>query len=295
MSLVATLSGGPAGWRKPWSPWLPIVVGFTALYLPVYWQAAGTLWQADEHAHAPLVLALAAWIAWCRRAEWSALPFRSSSFAWSALSIGLVLFVGGRALDSSLLLFAAQPIIVAAALLSLKGRAGLRSVWFAVAYLLFAVPLPSWLVDAATGPLKQWISVIAETVLHTLGYPIARSGVIISIGQYEMLVADACSGLHSMVALAALGTLFMYLKHRHGGLHNALMLLGILPIAFAANVMRVMLLVLVTYHFGDAAGQGFLHGFAGFLLMLTALCVFFALDIVLISILPPRRSANRPS
>jgi len=144
------------------------------------------------------------------------------------------------------------------------------------------VPLPSTLVDALTGPLKQWISDLVENILYAFGYPIARSGVILSIGQYQLLVADACSGLHSMFSLSALGTLFMYMMARKSTLHNAVMLASILPIAFAANVIRVIVLVLVTYYLGDEAGQGFLHGAAGMVLMIAALVCFFALDGLLV-------------
>ena len=145
------------------------------------------------------------------------------------------------------------------------------------------IPLPGILVDAITGPLKQWISVIVVELLYRVGYPISRNGVILTIGQYQMLVADACSGLHSMYSLSALGTLFMYIMARRSKLHNAIMLASILPIAFAANIVRVIVLVLITYHFGDEAGQGFLHGAAGIVLMLVALAV----------LLRPRRVAGR--
>jgi Transmembrane exosortase (Exosortase_EpsH). len=104
---------------------------------------------------------------------------------------------------------------------------------------------------------------------------------VLTIGQYQMLVADACSGLHSMYSLSALGTLFMYIMARRSKLHNAIMLASILPIAFAANIVRVIALVLITYHFGDEAGQGFLHGAAGIVLMLVALVCFFGLDALL--------------
>ena len=106
-----------------------------------------------------------------------------------------------------------------------------------------------------------------------------------------MLVADACSGLHSMYSLTALGTLFMYIMGRTSRLHNALMLVSILPIAFVANIVRVMALVLITYHLGDEAGQGFLHGTAGIVLMLVALAFFFALDALLGRLLRPRSTA----
>src|SRR5699024_5357964 len=118
-------------------------------------------------------------------------------------------------------------------------------------------------------------------LLYDVGYPISRNGVVLTIGQYQLLVADACSGLHSMYSLSALGTLFMYIMARPSKLHNAIMLASILPIAFLANIVRVIALVLITYHLGDGAGQGFLHGAAGMVLMLVALVGFFALDALL--------------
>jgi exosortase len=147
------------------------------------------------------------------------------------------------------------------------------------------IPLPGTLVDDVTGPLKQWISRIVVDALYAVGYPISRNGVVLEIGQYQMLVADACSGLHSMYSLAALGTLFMFIMRRRGLLHNGIMLASILPIAFVANLVRVMALVLITYHLGDEAGQGFLHGAAGMVLMMVALVSFFALDRLLERIL----------
>jgi exosortase/archaeosortase family protein len=97
-----------------------------------------------------------------------------------------------------------------------------------------------------------------------------------------------------MFSLAALGTLFMYIMRRPSKLHNAIMLASILPIAFIANMCRVIVLVLVTYHLGDEAGQGFLHGAAGFVLMLVALAAFFALD-ALLSLVLKSRDVDRRS
>jgi len=151
------------------------------------------------------------------------------------------------------------------------------------------IPLPSILVDAITGSLKGLIANIVESLLYLIGYPIARSGVILSIGPYQLQVADACSGLHSMFSLSALGTLFMYVMGRKSRLHTAIMLAAILPIAFVANIIRVITLVLVTYYLGDEAGQGFLHGAAGMVLMLVALLFFFMLDTLLDKVLKRRK------
>ncbi|MCZ7562780.1 MAG: exosortase [Burkholderiales bacterium] len=164
--------------------------------------------------------------------------------------------------------------------------------WFPLLFLVFMVPLPGVIVDAITGPLKQNVSLIAENLLYWTGYPVARTGVVLSVGPYQLLVADACSGLNSMYSLSALGGLYLYLMQYQSRWRNAILLGAILPIAFAANVIRVMILVLVTYHFGDAAGQGFLHGFAGMILFVIALVLLFVLDAVL-GLFPALRTAGR--
>jgi exosortase/archaeosortase family protein len=113
---------------------------------------------------------------------------------------------------------------------------------------------------------------------------------MITVGQYELLVADACSGLNSMFSLAALGALFIHIMGRASRLHTILLVLSIVPIAFVANIVRVISLVLITYHFGDAAGQGFLHGAAGIALMIGALAMLILLHRLLELALPEPRN-----
>ncbi|HUP08738.1 MAG TPA: exosortase B [Caldimonas sp.] len=258
------------------------LAGFLAMMGPVYWWAANTIWQSDDHAHGAIVLAVVVWLFWTLRHRLVAVERQPAPVLGSVLfGFGLFVYFVGRMFDISILEMGSQIPVIAGGLLLLKGPAALRVAWFPIFYLIFMIPLPGVLVDAITGPLKQWISTIVVNLLYAVGYPIAQSGVIISIGQYQLLVADACSGLHSMFSLAALGTLFMYIMDRKSRLHNAIMLASIIPIAFIANICRVVILVLVTYYLGDAAGQGFLHGTAGFVLMAVALVIFFALDALL--------------
>jgi exosortase B len=265
-----------------------VLAGFAAMFVPVYWWAANGIWQSDEQAHGALILLVMLWLFWGLRHKIAAVAAQPApGWGWPLFVLGLLIYFVGRVFDISILEFGAQPFVAAGILLLIKGRAAVRIAWFALVYFVFMIPLPGILVDAITGPLKQWISAIVVELLYDVGYPISRSGVILSIGQYEMLVADACSGLHSMYSLSALGTLFMYIMSRKSVVHNAIMLASILPIAFVANVVRVIVLVLITYHFGDAAGQGFLHGTAGMVLMLVALVFFFALDAMLARLLPP--------
>lgn len=265
-------------------PWLIALVAFVAIYSPVYWAAAEGIWQTDENRHGPLVAAVVVWLFWSLRERIAqAANAPSPWLGWPVFIIGLLSYIVGRVFDISSIEFGSQVLVVAGLLLLIKGPAALRVAAFAVVYLVFLVPLPATFVDAVTGPLKQWISVIVQNILFTLGYPIANTGVILTIGQYQLMVADACSGLNSMFSLSALGTLFMYLMARKSVVHNLIMLAAILPIAFAANIVRVIFLVLLTYHFGDEAGQGFLHGAAGIALMAVALFFFVLLDAILAS------------
>lgn len=271
------------------APWLLALGGFAVMYAPTYWHAAEVLWPKDDLSHGPIILVVAIWLFWQVRGRIADAPLQPApALGWPLFVVGLLLYCFGRVFSVSSVEFASQMFVVAGGLLLLKGRGALQAAWFAVLYLIFMVPLPGTLVDALTGPLKQWISLIVVELLHAVGYPIARAGVTISIGPYQLLVADACSGLNSMFSLTAIGALFMYVMGRRSRLYNVIMIASILPIAFAANIVRVITLVLVTYHLGDEAGQGFLHGAAGIVLMVAALGIFFALDAVLGMVLERR-------
>lgn len=143
------------------------------------------------------------------------------------------------------------------------------------------IPLPGVLVDAVTLPMKIAVSYVAEDILYFFNYPISRTGVILQIGQYQLLVADACAGLHTLISLEALGLLYLNIVKHDSLLRNIALATLIIPISFTANVIRVIVLTLVTYYFGDAAGQGFIHGFAGILLFVVALILIISVDSLL--------------
>jgi exosortase len=140
--------------------------------------------------------------------------------------------------------------------------------------------------------MKAFVSEAAENLLYAFGYPIARNGVMIMIGPYQLLVADACAGLNSIYTLSAVGLLYLHLTRFSNRIRTGILLASIVPIAILANVARVAILALVTYHFGDEVGQGFVHGLAGIVLFVIALLLFLALDGVL-QLLPFGRAAPR--
>ena len=266
-------------------PVLPVAVGLCVLYGPIYVQLAQTLWRNEINSHAPLIAAVVTALLWAMRHDLSALPpSRNFLSGIGVLVMGLLLAVTGVLNDFPLLSMASQIPVLAGIMLILFGGAGVRRAWFPLLFLVFMVPLPGIMIDTLTGQLKELLSAISVDLLHTFGYPVARSGVVIVVGQYQLLMADACSGLHSVVALAALGVLYVHLtmgggsernwRHRS---HAALMLAAIIPIALSANLLRVLLLALTTYHLGDAVGRNW-HETMGVLVFLAELGMLALLD-----------------
>ncbi len=256
-----------------------MLLGLACLYGPTTVELVTQVWVRDEQGHGPIILAVFLWLLWGKRDEFAGLvprprPVLGSSF----LVLGLLIYIIGR--SQAVLMFEVGSLIpiLIGLLLMLKGPAALRLYWFPLFFLIFMVPLPATLVVTVTTPLKTAVSSVASNLLYALGYPIGRSGVILTVGPYQLLVADACAGLNSMFTLEALGLLYMNLMQYKSPVRNVLLALLIVPISFVANVVRVSILVLVTYHFGDEAGQGFVHGFAGMVLFLVALCLILMVD-----------------
>jgi len=280
--LSSALDAKPARGGAVWLEWPPVIAGLLVLYVPTFYDLATTLWQQDDYAHGPIILAVIVWLIWQQREALLVVPVNTAPVpGFGLLVFGVLLYAVGRSQDIIMFEVGALAPILAGVLLVARGWAGVRALWFPLLFIVFLVPLPGFFVDALTMPLKQNVSAVAEQLLYAAGYPIARNGVVLTIGQYQLLVADACSGLNTMFSLSALGLLYLHLMRYQSWLHNGLILASILPIAFCANIVRVLILVLITYYFGDAAGQGFAHGFAGMLLFVIALLILFGFDALL--------------
>lgn len=273
---------------------LALLIGsFALLYVPTYQYLASTYWATDEQGHGPIILALSFWLLYAARHELAAVPASPRPWlAWPVLALSLLVYAAGRSQDISIFAVGSQIGVLVAFLLLFKGTRGLRLVWFPLFFMLFMVPLPEALVAAVTSPLKSAVSAVASSLLYYLGYPVGRSGVIMTVGPYQLLVADACAGLNSMFTLEALGMLYMNLMKYTNPVRNITLAICLVPTAFVANIVRVMVLVLVTYHFGDEAGQGFVHGFAGMVLFMVALVLMLVLDKFLALFIPAHRKQD---
>jgi exosortase B len=276
-------TGQPEGWRNRLLIWLPIITGLIVLYLPSLVDLLRGLWSTDQYAHGPIVLGIACWLIYRKwPGMWRASEGQSTSAAgWPIFLLGLLLYIIGRSQDILLFEIGSAIWLLASLLLLMRGSAALKMQWFPLFFMLFMIPLPGAIVDTLTMPMKMAVSYVAENILFWANYPIARTGVILQIGQYKLLVADACAGLHTLFTLEALGLLYLNIIRHDSLVRNISLAILVVPISFTANVIRVMVLTLITYHFGDEAGQGFLHGFAGMVLFLSALLLIIGADSLL--------------
>jgi len=256
-----------------------LALGLAALILPTMFQVARFSWSTEQGGHGPLVLATGGWLLW-RELQAGNAERRPGHLLPGALAIAgcLIIFVLARITGVlEIEAFAMYGALIATAYL-LFGGALIRSIWFPLVYLAFTLPPPDTVVAAITQPIKIEISQLTVSLLHALGYPVASSGVMIYIGQYELLVAAACAGLNSIVTLGALCLFYVYLRHRSNFTAFLVISVAAIPIAMFSNFIRVLALVLITYYFGESAAQGFVHDFAGLLMFAVALLTVFGVD-----------------
>lgn len=242
------------------------------------------LWNQDEHSHGPVMLCLSLWLLWTRWREYEG-PTNGQApgtwLSWIMFLIGVLLFVPGRALGIIYFeVFAFIPMMIG--IVALIGGYGLlNKVKFPLFFLIFMVPIPGFVLDPISHFVKLHISATVADILWRFGYPIGHTGVVLTIGPYQLLVADACAGMRTLFMLEAMGIFYLNVVKHTSLLRNVVLGILIVPISFVANMLRVLFLALITYHFGDEVGQGYLHGFAGLVLFVIALMLTISIDGVL--------------
>lgn len=256
-----------------------LLVLFLAISIPTFYRLGIQVWSRDIGAHGPIVLATGLWLLWRKMPAMSA----EASPGFLPLTIlgvvvSLPIYVFGRAYD---IISMEAAGLYGFAISLLHDRFGVRVLlrnWFPLLYLGLLLPLPGWVIDEFTAPLKLLVSVLSFAIVEPLGIPIMREGVTMTVGPYQLLVEDACSGLNSLIGLVAITLFYIYLLRDAGWRYSLFLLCLIIPVAIIANVFRIVTLILLTYYFGDAVGQGFLHVTAGLFLFAIALLLMFAID-----------------
>jgi exosortase len=257
----------------------PLFAGMVLLLIPTMFGIATQSWTGESGVHGPIVLATGIWL-FARR--WKELLAIQQPGHWGlvlALLIpSLLVYTFGRAFGFLALEALALGGVFIAIFYSWFGLDALKRMWFPVLYMAFVVPIPGWILTLITAPMKEYVSLSATWLLGKAGYPIIREGVTLYVAHYQLLVEDACAGLNSLISLTAISLFYIYILHNASWRYALFLMLWIVPVALLANLVRVIILVLITYHWGNAAAQGFLHSTAGLVMFATALIGIFAVD-----------------
>lgn len=260
-----------------------LIVSVLGAYAPTIKSLIDGPWQTEQEGHGPLIIAACLWLVWQSRAKLQAVEIAPAPLTgWPILIAGLIVMFLAR-LQQGLVTFetfSIIPVIIGCTLI-VAGWPALRVLAFPIAFSLFAVPMPDWIVDAATVPLKVFISNMVTRILYAAGYPIAQNGVMIMIGSYQLLVKDACSGMNSIFALSAIGVFYAYAFRWSEKIRSLILLASIVPITIIANFIRVLVLVLIAYYAGPDVLEGTVHDLTGISLFVVALALLFLLDSLL--------------
>jgi exosortase D (VPLPA-CTERM-specific) len=257
---------------------LALVAGLAASLALLYWGVLAKLvadWSADEnYSHGFLVAPLAVWIAWRARA-FEGVPSRAATWAGAAVVAAstMVLLAGLLGAELFLTRFALLATLAGSALV-LGGSSSLRASAFALLLLFLTIPVPAILLNQVTFPLQLLASQFGEFVLSVLQIPVLREGNVIILANTTLEIAEACSGIRSLVSLLTLALVWGYFAGMSGRA-RALLVVAACPIAIAANGLRVAGTGVAAHYAGAAAAEGFLHTFSGWLVFVVACALLF--------------------
>jgi exosortase len=267
--LVASGSVWPGAWQ----------VGFlAALLLWLYLPTLGRLvaqWRHDPNfSHGFFVPVFAAFVLWQERSRLSAIVPRPSWAGLFFVAVGLAVLVIGQ-LGAELFLSRVSLLIVLAGLVILfLGWKFFRAVLFPWAFLLLMIPIPTIVFNQITFPLQILASKVASATLPSLGVPVLREGNVITLGEMSLEVADACSGIRSLMSLATLAVIYGYLTERTNS-RRILLALASVPIAVLANGLRIVITGLLVHYWDPEKALGFFHEFQGWLVFVASLGMLY--------------------
>lgn len=243
-------------------------------------------WSTDDnYSHGFLVVPVALYLAWERKDALAAAPARPSALGLVVVA-GSLLVLGAGMLGAELFLTRVAIVgVLVGAVLFVWGWTHLRLLAFPLAFLLLMIPLPAIVFNQIALPLQLLASRVGEAGLRLVGVPVLREGNLMVLASTTLEVAEACSGIRSLVSLLTLGIVYGYFMDSRAWV-RWLLALATVPIAVFTNGLRVAGTGVAAHYYGPDAAEGFLHSFSGWLVFVSALALLFALREVLNKVAP---------
>jgi exosortase len=271
---LSTLAASPA---RRLNFWLVVILALAtgALYAPVLVRLSQDWWSDPDYGHGMLVPIFSGYVIWQGLSSYRSLPWRPARLGLFVIFVALALLAAGLFGAELFLSRVSFLVLVAGSVLALAGRPLLSAVRFPLLYLLFMIPLPRIIYNQITFPLQLFTSRLAADCLRLAGIAVLREGNLVFVPHYSLEVAQACSGIRSLLSLVALAVAYGYLAETRLWVRLALAILMV-PMAIFCNGLRVFGSGFLGNSFGPELAEGFFHAFSGWLIFLTAAFLMLA-------------------
>lgn len=284
------------------SPWWGRLLGLVlagllaALYGPVVTRLWSDWMHDANYAHGILVPPVVAWLLWRQRHRLRTVDRRPSYAGAAIVAISLCVFLVGQAAFELFVTRLSLLGVVAGIIVQLAGWRQLRICLFPLCLVALAIPLPSLIFNQIAFPMQLLASRCGEAALGLLNVPAVREGNVIRLDRATLEVAEACSGIRSLISLGTLALVYGYLGGQ-GPWTRGLVILSVLPVVIVANGLRVAGAGVLAHVYGAQAAAGFLHTFSGWIFFGAAVMMLAAVERTVAAIpwnLPRPPTAVRP-
>lgn len=246
------------------------------LYWPIIVPMVKQWASDDNYSHGFLVPFISVYLAYMRKNELENATVRPCNYGILLVAFGLTMLILGWVATELLTMRSSLIVVTAGVVLYLLGPEIFRILLAPLCYLLLMVPIPAVIYDAAAFPLKLLVTKVSVLAMKALGIVVWQEGNILMFPNITLEVADACSGLRSIMSLLALGAAYAFVLHTKTR-DRVILILSTLPIAIFTNCLRVIATGILAQYFGSAAAEGFFHEFAGLFVFGAAVVMFVAL------------------
>lgn len=279
-AIVSMAVRGESSIARPSNKMLAIMgVGLLSIVAPTLWAVATTVWRTEQGAHGPIVVVMAVWL-FMRR--WPTMRHNgvpgSQPLGFTLLALACLAYIVTTIIGSLVLRGLSVYGALLVALYLFVGWRVMWREWFVLLYVLAILPPPGSVVALMTQPLRLEISRIAVTLLYKLGLPVAQEGLTVYVGAYIIEVKAACGGMNSIISLSSIAMFYGYIRHNMTVRLGLIYLILSITVAIASNFFRVLILILITYYFGNGVAQGFIHQGAGLFTFTVGLLMLSGID-----------------
>ena len=260
--------------RFPW--WqlagLVVLVGF--LYYPVLAKLVRDWWNDPNFSHGFIVPLFSGFLVWHDRERLAALPQRPSWLGLPIIVAALGLMVVGSLGAELFLSRSSLVILIAGLIVYFAGWAQFRALLFPWIFLFLMIPIPAIIFNQITFPLQLLASRLASAILPVFGVPVLREGNVINLPAMPLQVAEACSGIRSLMSLGTLAIIYAYFLDNNTA-RRIILVLAAVPIAVAANALRIVGTGLAVQYWDPEKGLGFFHEFSGWVIFCVSVAMLF--------------------